>query len=437
MSADARLPALIDGQASAKQRAVLSMARQVAAELQMPIYLVGGAVRDLLSTGQLQDLDLAVEGDGLEVARRLADRLGGDLQVHARFLTAEVMVDGLRLDVVTTRHEEYEEPAALPTVSASDLAADLARRDFTINSMAFPLWPEKSAELIDPFRGREDLANGWLRVLHERSFFDDPTRILRGVRLGSRLQVELEPQTRALAVAAVSSLAFDPLSASRLRQELLLLLEAKEVVQSLRLLEEIGFLGYLGMSEPLSEQIWSALEDLSDLRSRPNDLTLPPGVRIQWWLTFLMAAIAEDPQIDRHRMARRLDLDEALTEILGRAADALAGMASELADGTVSPHRVREMLDGASPEEIALLVATGDGNVRACLEQWHKTLGKIELGIGGAELISAGFAAGPEIGRALKETLEARVDGLIGPEQELEFAVRILRERGSDRRSNQ
>src|SRR3954452_22209108 len=137
-----------------------------------PIYLVGGAVRDLLLGQERTDLDIAVEGD----ASALGRRLGGEIRTHERFATATVHTDGLELDLATARSESYPEPGALPEVRPATLTDDLARRDFTLNAMAVPLAGDP--ELIDPHGGLADLERGTLRVLHERSFVDDPTRTL-------------------------------------------------------------------------------------------------------------------------------------------------------------------------------------------------------------------------------------------------------------------
>src|SRR5512134_2481200 len=145
-----------------------------------PAYLVGGAVRDLLLGRTRTDLDLAVDGDVGAIARAL----GEDVTTHERFGTATVRVGDLVVDLARSRAESYERPGALPAVTSAPIAEDLARRDFTINAMAVPLTGK--AELIDPYGGLEDLRVGVLRVLHERSFVDDPTRALRAARYAAR-----------------------------------------------------------------------------------------------------------------------------------------------------------------------------------------------------------------------------------------------------------
>src|SRR3954447_10430159 len=151
-----------------------------------PAWLVGGAVRDLLLGAASVDLDVAIEGDAREVARELAARLGGEAVEHERFGTATVRADALTVDLASPRRESYAHPGALPEVEPAPLDEDLARRDFTVNAMAAALDSERLGELRDPHGGRGDLEAGVIRVLHPKSFIDDPTRLLRAVRYEAR-----------------------------------------------------------------------------------------------------------------------------------------------------------------------------------------------------------------------------------------------------------
>ena len=173
------------------------------------VYLVGGAVRDLLLGAERADLDVVVEKD----ARGLAAALGGELVEHERFSTAKVALgDDLDIDIARARTETYDHPGALPEVHPADVETDLGRRDFTINAMAVPITGD--AELIDPHGGLEDLRAGVLRVLHDGSFADDPTRGLRGARYAARLGLALDPETeRLLRAADLSTVSEDRVTA--------------------------------------------------------------------------------------------------------------------------------------------------------------------------------------------------------------------------------
>src|SRR4051794_25474011 len=186
------------------------------------VYVVGGAVRDVLLGRTPHELDFVVEGDAVAVARRAAERLGGRVTVHERFGTATVQASDATFDLAGARRERYERPGALPDVElGASLAEDLARRDFTVNAIALHL---ADGELIYRDGAREDLEAGVLRVLHDGSFRDDPTRLLRLARYAARLAFSGEPRTDQLAAEAVAGGALDTVTGSRLGAELRLLL---------------------------------------------------------------------------------------------------------------------------------------------------------------------------------------------------------------------
>jgi len=195
--APSRQRTLDPGRLGERIDATPGVARLRAAAGEAPVYLVGGSVRDALLGLPSANLDLAVEGDGIELAKRL----GGELiRTHPQFGTAVIEIDGLVIDVATARTESYPAPGALPEVEPASIEDDLARRDFTINAMAVPLSGEPA--LIDPHGGLADLEQGLLRVLHDRSFVDDPTRALRAARYAARLGLRLESGTEQLLRAA-------------------------------------------------------------------------------------------------------------------------------------------------------------------------------------------------------------------------------------------
>lgn len=186
-------------------------------------YAVGGCVRDwLLGITQTTDLDITVEGHGPELARAVAGHFGGTLTIHEQFGTATVVIRStvLRVDFATCRREVYAKPAAYPRVVAGNLKDDLFRRDFTINAIAMSIAPGRFGTLIDPFDGVSDLRADTLRVLHGRSFLDDPSRILRGVRFAQRFDLRWERQTARAAREAIAAGTLGWLNAGRLHKEL-------------------------------------------------------------------------------------------------------------------------------------------------------------------------------------------------------------------------
>ncbi len=180
---------------SPESLALIQKAGALAAERRLGIYLVGGVVRDILLGRANSDLDLVVEGDAIKLAESLAGELGGRLVVHRRFGTAKIRTRNLTIDLAMARAETYARPGALPTVRPGSIQDDLARRDFTVNAMALRLDPGSFGKLVDPFDGRKDLENKLIRILHDRSFIDDATRMLRAVRYEQRFGFRLEAST--------------------------------------------------------------------------------------------------------------------------------------------------------------------------------------------------------------------------------------------------
>jgi tRNA nucleotidyltransferase (CCA-adding enzyme) len=342
-----------------------------------PVYLAGGAVRDLLLGRGRTDLDLVVEGD----AAALAARLGAETVKHERFATAKAYLDGHEVDIATARAETYPHPGALPEVEpTAGIAADLARRDFTINAMAIPL--RRDPELIDPHRGREDLEAGLLRILHSGSFDDDPTRALRAARYAARFGFELEPETKGL----LSQTDLSTVSADRRDAELLRLAGETEAVRGFILLTEWGLL------EPRENGV--------ELASRAAGLlSEPPWSEIA----------ARDRTVH--------------TAVLGPW-----GEAEELAAARPGrPSEAVELARGCDPIELALARAMGAEWLDRYLLEWRS----VRLEIDGDDLIAAGLAEGPALGRGLAEALRRKLDGEIdGREQELEAALVAARESG-------
>jgi tRNA nucleotidyltransferase (CCA-adding enzyme) len=341
-----------------------------------PVYVVGGAVRDLLLGRGRSDLDLVVEGD----AAALAARLGAEPVSHQRFATAKVVLDGHELDIAGARTETYAQPGALPEVApAAGIEADLARRDFTVNAMAIPLTGE--AGLIDLHGGREDLAAGLLRVLHRGSFLDDPTRAIRAARYAARFGFEPEPETAGLVRAAD----LDAVSADRRQAELLRLAAEASAPRGLALLCE-----------------WELIE--------PRD----GGVELAAAVDELLAAAPWDGLAPRERAL--------LAAVLGPA-----GGEGDLAAARVErPSRAVELARGRDPVELVLARALGAEWLDRYVGEWSQ----VELEIGGEDLIAAGVPPGPPLGRGLRAALRAKLDGEVsGRDQELAVALEAVGEK--------
>ena len=339
-------------------------------EAEQPVYLVGGAVRDLLLDLPRADVDLVVVGD----AAGLAARLGGAEVEHARFGTVKVQVEGHEVDIATARTETYPEPGALPVVApAETIEVDLERRDFTINAMAIPLGDSR---VLDPHGGRADLERAQLRVLHPRSFEDDPTRAIRAARYAARMNFRLEPETEALLRKADLT----TVSADRRRGELERLAGEATACRGCELLSEWGLIG---------------------LRAGGLDL---------------MRAVSD--LLDRQHWAELVPREEALL------AAALGPPGGEELLASMWPPRPGEGVEIAGkrdPVELVLARAMGAD----WLEQYLTAWSRVELEIGGTDLIAAGIPQGPAVGRGLQAARRRKLEGEIeGREEELAAALR-------------
>jgi tRNA nucleotidyltransferase (CCA-adding enzyme) len=379
-----------------------------------PAYLVGGAVRDLLRGEAHSDLDIAVEGDGRSTARAVADRLGGEAREYERFGTADVVLPDHTYHFATTREEVYEAPGELPSVAQTSLSEDLRRRDFTVNTLAIGLTGDDLGHLYDPFGGLADLEAGLIRVLHDRSFLDDPTRLLRAVRYATRLDFEFEQETERLAREAVASDALATVSGKRIQADLMALLEEHDVggaVEKLRELEihsalhpeldpdpELVASAALGAAAIGADRGVTALAAL--VESAPEELDL--------WLA------------DLHLLAEQRDA-------ASRAARVAPRIAMALREREHSPSELRALLGREPLEALALALA-----LRAPSEpilRWVTDLRGVGLEISGDDLLAAGVPEGPAVGRALEETLRRKLDGIVaGRAAELETALQLAQE---------
>jgi len=385
----------------------LPAARPLLARLENPagIYLVGGAVRDVLLGGRPFDLDLVVEGD----AAAAAASLGGELTVHDRFGTSTVRLDGFTYDIARARRETYAHPGALPDVTPAPLDEDLLRRDFTVNALAIAL---RGGQLHAAPNGVEDLEAGRLRVLHDRSFIDDPTRLLRMARYASRLGFEIEPHTRRLADDAVRARALGTVSGPRLGAELRLLAREQDPVRALLALRELGLDAALHPGFGLRDEGLArrALELLPD-DARPDRLVLA-------------VASTGVPAGELPALLDALAFEASDRDAIVAAATRSGDVAGNLVDAD-APSQIAAAAAGAPAELVALAGALGPERQA---REWLEDLRHVHLSIDGRDLLAAGVPEGPAIGRGLRAALAAKLDRrAAGRDQELAEALSAAR----------
>ena len=342
------------------------------------VWIVGGAVRDALIGRRPRDLDLVVEGDA-GVAEAAARRLGADTVVHDRFGTATVTAAG-DVNIAAARRERYEHPGALPDVELGvPLAEDLARRDFSVNAIAVRL-VDGALEAVPG--ALEDLAGRRLRALHERSFLDDPTRLLRLVRYGARLRFPIEEETREWAFAAVAGGALGSVSGSRLGAELRLLLKEPQPT---------AVCGLEGLM--IGPQLVPGFRVDPDLVERAARLT-PVDARAD--LVALAACCLDAPATELAQRLDQLEFTAREREIVVAAVTRARSLAPVMG-GLERPSALWALLRREAPETVAL--AGGLGAPDAA-RRWLDDLRGTRLAIDGDDLVAAGLS-GPAVGRAL------------------------------------
>jgi tRNA nucleotidyltransferase (CCA-adding enzyme) len=393
-------------------QALLQTAARTADASCIRAYAVGGFVRDLLLGVRDEDLDLTVEGDGVAFARQLAAATDGICKAPSEFGTAVVITpDNHKIDVATARRETYKHPAALPTVEPGTIRDDLLRRDFSINTMALALNGPEAFTLLDWYGGHADLAEGVIRVLHNRSFRDDPTRIFRAIRLEQRFGIILHRHTLRLLQRAVDKRWVELLSGARLWRELRLMLEGESPVACLRRLDELGILPHidadLGLSPGRLELLTRVAEARVELAETHAD------VLGRAWPAYLAALFhGFDAHVIR-RISARLVLSPRMTQELidgltaaGRACDYLHQ------ESNIRPSGVVAVLRTLPSEMLPLLLALcPGGEAHQHVEHYLTAWRHIRVDLTGNDLKRLGVPQGPHIGRLLARILAAKLDG--------------------------
>ena len=384
------------------------------------VYLVGGAVRDVLMGEPSFDVDIAVEGDGIAFGRALAGALGGRAVPHEKFGTAIVLADDdTRVDVATTRTEFYDYPAALPRVERATLRQDLFRRDFTVNAMAVSLKGEDFGRLVDFFGGVADLEAGVVRVLHPLSFIDDPTRLFRAIRYENRYGFRMDGHTASLARGCVKLDLVGELSSARLRDELRQLLSEERVEAAIVRLDELGVAAAIHPHLAADEEGLGLIVRLDELR--PAYAPEVPAWRAR--LAVLARRLPPDELYDwftRLKLRRRdADLVADAVTVAPRLVDLLAG--------TDEAAEIRRLVEPHDPDGALLALAYADEPVHGRLASSFDDLRGVELEIDGEDLAGLGIAESPRVGEILGELLRRKLNGeLDGRAAELDAARELV-----------
>jgi tRNA nucleotidyltransferase (CCA-adding enzyme) len=394
------------------------------------VYLVGGPVRDWLLDRPLRDVDLLVDpGAEAEAVARAAAPADAGVTVHERFGTVKLAIGDLEIDLAGARREVYARPGSLPTVEPGDLEEDLRRRDFSVNALAVRLRPPgEDVEVIDWVEGQSDLKERRLRILHPRSFHDDPTRALRAARLAPRLGFSLTRGSRNALRDAIRDGAFGSVSGDRVRREFERLFADAEL--SLAPLEALRLLGDWHVLPALEPGLALAKEARAPLRRLGRALADPPWrwsrmrpltAGLATWLASLRPAL-------RRRTLERLAIrGEIATRIARFPRDRAAWeRALKQARGRGA---VDAALSGIDEERLLALYVGCDPPIRRRIQRWANEDRARRLPVTGRELTELGIA-GPEVGRALARIRTAYLDGALANREE---ALALARELAAGR----
>lgn len=416
---------------------LLKMAANAAASRGWHLYLVGGAVRDLLLADttdlvMLTDIDLVVDGfhraadagAGVELAKELQQLYpGARLQVHGRFQTAALLwhkdpeFDNLWIDIATARTEFYPYPAANPEVEASSIRQDLYRRDFTINALALRLTPPRGGELLDFFGGLLDLDAKLIRVLHANSFIEDPTRIYRAVRFAVRLGFEIESQTEAYIRYAIESGVYNrsvaensrvPALETRLKNELKYILQADYWKPALQILGDLGALSCIHPTLEFNEQLWKQMRLVDRCLHRFGQL----NPQLLTWEMLLEVLISQLLPSERGKVARNLQLPAQTIERLSHL-DKVAAVVLEKLPYCQRPSQILQLLQ---PLDVATLILIAVGSRRSVRQKIWRYLTKfsqVKSPLNGNDLKELGYQRGPQFKQMLDALLVAKLDGLV------------------------
>ncbi|MEJ2201887.1 MAG: CBS domain-containing protein, partial [Desulfuromonadaceae bacterium] len=397
---------------------ILKQCGEVGDDLQVSVFAVGGFVRDLLLQQQNLDVDIVVEGDGIAFAQEFARRHGCRVREHHKFGTAVVIFpQGYKIDIASARMEYYLEPGALPTVEHSSIKLDLYRRDFTITTLAVALNGKVYGELLDFFNGQRDLNDKALRVLHNLSFVEDPTRVFRAVRFEQRLGFHLGPHTESLLRSAVQMGFLDAVGGSRVFNELMIIFKEANPLPAVFRMAELDLLQYIHPSLSISERkrrifeaasqavLWYEFEHAEENLKR--------------WQVYFFCLLADVDQAAIRGISKRLDIPARFHETFRRqrtrAHQVLRLLARRHGGGkTPRSSELYQWLRPFSSEALMYILARiGEDLVRRWVSHYVTHLRQVKPLLDGHDLKRLGVPPGPQYRLILEALLAARLNGKV------------------------
>lgn len=396
--------------------------------LDLPVYAVGGFVRDLLLGSDNRDVDVTIEGDGILFAETFAETFGCRVKSHEKFGTAVIVFsDGRKIDVASTRLEYYISPGALPTVERSSLRMDLYRRDFTVNTLAIQLNASSFGLLIDFFGAYKDLQEGVIRVLHNLSFVEDPTRVFRAIRFEQRLSFRIARHTENLIKNAVKMDFLHKLGGRRLLAELVQILKEREPLNGIGRMASLGLFRFIHPALELTAPTRLLLEETRYVVSWYDLLYLER--RYERWVVYFLTICDPLSLTDFQNACGRLSLNvhfrQKLGEMRGMAEEITASMERRLAQqGKLDNSEIYHFLKGLSVEVLLYRMAkSSHAEMKRCISLYFTKLSGVRPLIDGEDLKRLGVEPGPRYREIFDAVLSARLNGsVVSKEEELALA---------------
>jgi tRNA nucleotidyltransferase (CCA-adding enzyme) len=383
-------------------------------------YAVGGFVRDLLLNQKNLDLDIVVEGDGIVFAKNLVKQIGGRVKTHERFITANVILpDGFKVDVATARLEYYEYPAALPTVELSSIKLDLYRRDFTINAMALQLNPSQFGTLTDFFNCQNDLKDKLIKVLHNLSFVEDPSRILRAIRFEKRMDFKIAKHTDRLIRGAVKMDLFDKSTNPRIFGELQQIFSEENPIPAIKRLADFNLFQFLWPdlrpNIKIDRRFMHILTQAQRAISWFRLLYLEKDKKIDPWCIYMLAIMGRSRPTQLESFCKRFQLSRKIRDELIRqkvTADELAYRFHETIPKKNSA--IYQLLTPLSNDGLLYLMAIARKNeIKKLVSLYVTSLRITQPRLNGQDLQALGYPPGEAYREMLSKLTIAHLDGVV------------------------
>lgn len=400
----------------------------VASQSGYGVYVVGGFVRDLMLYKENDDIDIVIEGDGIKFAREYAEIENARVNTYEKFGTAVIILsDGFKIDVASARMEYYKEPAALPEIEMSSIKMDLYRRDFTINTLAIRLDPDHFGILIDFFAAQRDIKDKAVRIIHNLSFVEDPTRVFRAIKFEKRFNFNIGQLTSGLIENAVKMNFFERLGGVRVFSELKQILEEEDPIPAIIRMSEYDLLKYIHPEIKITSGLISLLESIKKVISW-HDLLYDED-KCEKWILYFMALMEKHPKSVSEEISEHLKFSPRHAKIFTRdrfkATGILFWFENNLhpANSTLYNH-----MDPLKTEIILYVMAlTENETIKMSISHYFSDLRKTKIFTQGQDIKNLGIPPGPEYKALLKKILDAKLDGqVISKDDEIAYLKQII-----------